>query len=164
MCGMTPLGDRVKLEVDHKLPLAWGGTDDIENLQPFCEECNHDKKNYYATFDTYADKIRIAASHLEPHKRIGETLKVFKEAGELAPSEVVGLVARLVQYQEDWQKRMRELRELSWDYRTHKKKIPGRMRSSYELTKWMPWPSEPIGPLIRKIVNDKKLAKQQVSS
>ncbi|MFB9166541.1 HNH endonuclease [Arthrobacter psychrochitiniphilus] len=145
-------------------PLAWGGTDDIENLQPLCEECNHDKQDYYATFNAYADKIRVAASLLEPHKRIGETLRVFKEAGEPTPSEVVGLVACLIQYQENWQKRMRELRQLGWDYRTHKKKKHGRMRSSYELTKWMPWPSEPIAPLIRQIENDKKLTNRQVSS
>lgn len=163
-CGKRPLADSIKLEVDHKLPLAWGGTDDVDNLQPLCEECNHDKRDYYATFDAHATEIRAAASLLEPHKRIGETLKAFKEASEYAPSEVVGLVACMIQYQEDWQKRMRELRELGWDYKTHKKKEHGRMRSYYELTAWKPWPSEPVAPLIRQIEKDKKLAKQQASS
>ncbi|WP_054012199.1 HNH endonuclease [Arthrobacter sp. ERGS1:01] len=164
MCGKTPLVDRVKLEVDHKLPLAWGGTDDIENLQPLCEECNHNKQDYYASFDAYSDKIRAAASLLEPHKRIGETLKAFKEAGEPAPSEVVGLIACMIQYQEDWQKRTRELRELGWDFKIRKKKEYGRMRSYYELTKWTPWPAEPIAALIKQIEKDKKLAEQQMPS
>lgn len=32
--GTTPAEDHVKLEVDHKIPHSWGGTNDIENIQP----------------------------------------------------------------------------------------------------------------------------------
>lgn len=163
-CGKTPAEDSVKLEVDHKLPLSWGGTDDIDNLQALCHECNHGKRDFYATFSEHADKIRIAARLKEPHKRIGETLKAFHASGQKAPSEVVGLVASMIQYQEDWQKRMRELRELGWEYKTYKRKEHGRIRSYYELTQWAPWPPEPVAPLIKRIESRKKLARQKASN
>lgn len=33
-------GERRPLSVDHIVPLSLGGTSDISNLQPLCEECN----------------------------------------------------------------------------------------------------------------------------
>ncbi|MEU4121285.1 HNH endonuclease [Streptomyces virginiae] len=36
-CGRTPLGDEVKLHVDHKIPISWGRDDD-DDLQPLCED------------------------------------------------------------------------------------------------------------------------------
>ncbi|MFK0649315.1 MULTISPECIES: HNH endonuclease [Dermacoccus] len=41
----------MKLEVDHKIPHSWGGTDDIENLQPLCTQCNHDKQAFYSSIE-----------------------------------------------------------------------------------------------------------------
>jgi len=43
-CGRG-VKDGVKLEVDHKLPYEKGGTDDIENLQTLCQDCNKGKSN-----------------------------------------------------------------------------------------------------------------------
>ncbi|WP_461174169.1 HNH endonuclease [Arthrobacter sp. Z1-9] len=149
-------GRRAKLQVDHKLPLTWGGTNNIKNLQALCLDCNHGKRDFLATFDAHADKIRHAALP-EPHKRIGGTLKAFHSAGEYAPSEVVGLAACMIQYQDDWQKRMRELRQLHWDYRTHKRKEDRRIRSYYEVTRWTPWPSGPVAATIKQIEKSKKL-------
>lgn len=40
-CGTTP--PKVVLEVDHVVPLAAGGTDDIDNLVTACWDCNHGK-------------------------------------------------------------------------------------------------------------------------
>ena len=40
-CGQTP--PDVLLEVDHVLPLAAGGSDDIENLTTSCKDCNRGK-------------------------------------------------------------------------------------------------------------------------
>ena len=37
------------LTIDHVVPVSWGGTNNIENIQPLCWACNSAKKNYHAT-------------------------------------------------------------------------------------------------------------------
>lgn len=148
-CGKTPVEDNIKLELDHKIPLSWGGTNDIENLQPLCVQCNHDKQAFYSSMSPYEEQIRAATAHMEPHRRIGELLKAFHAAGADAPSQVVGVVASMHQYQEDWQRRMRELRELGWDYKTIKRKEKGRIRSYYRLTAFTNWPDGNIAAEIK---------------
>ncbi|MBI4308920.1 MAG: HNH endonuclease [Candidatus Omnitrophica bacterium] len=45
-CGGSPsLDHKVRLDVDHKNPVAKGGQNDIENLQTLCWECNQGKKD-----------------------------------------------------------------------------------------------------------------------
>jgi hypothetical protein len=78
---------------------------------------------------------------LEPPRRIGELLKAFLAAGQAAPAQVIGVVASMHQYQDDWQKRTRELRELGWDYKTVKRRQYGRVMSFYKLTSFRPWPT-----------------------
>lgn len=156
-CGKTPLEDHIKLEVDHKVPLSWGGTDDIDNLQPLCEQCNHDKQAFYSSLSMYDDQIREAAQREEPHRRIGDLLLAFQVAGIDAPANVVGAVASLKQYQDDWQKRMRELRVLGWNYKTIKRKENGRMVSYYRLTASAPWPAGNVAAEIRRRLKAKTL-------
>ncbi|WP_427173789.1 HNH endonuclease [Arthrobacter sp. 92] len=163
-CGKTPNDDAIKLEVDHKLPLTWGGDSDIDNLQALCHECNNGKRDYFTSIDQHADKMRAAASWLEPHKRIGEALKAFEAAGELAPSQIIAVVACMHQFQEDWQKRMRELKELGWQYRVHYRYEDGRKRSHYELTAWTPWPHGDIAAEIRRRERARKADKKSASS
>ena len=43
-CGRT-VADGVKLEIDHKTPIAEGGTDNYDNLITACNECNSGKSN-----------------------------------------------------------------------------------------------------------------------
>lgn len=147
MCGRSPLEDRVKLQVDHKIPRNWGGTNDPANLQPLCEECNRGKKDLFAAMD---DRIAGPINEEEPHKRIGELLKAFE--GEWLPSYVIGIVASAKQYQEDWQKRMRELRVLGWDYEHSRQRDPitGRVTTSYRLVRWEPWPTGSVRSEIRR--------------
>lgn len=147
MCGRTPLEDGVRLQVDHKIPRNWGGSNTPDNLQPLCEECNRGKKDLFAAID---DRVATAINEDEPHKRIGELLKAFED--EWLPSYVIGIVASAKQYQEDWQKRMRELRVLGWDYEHSRQRdeITGRVVTSYRLVKWEPWPSGPVRSEIRR--------------
>jgi 5-methylcytosine-specific restriction endonuclease McrA len=149
-CGRTPLDHHVVLVVDHKMPREWGGSDDLENLQPLCEDCNSGKKAFYGQYDEYADEIRAAADHDEPHGRIGELLKAFQ--GDPVPGELIGVVASMKQYQDDWQRRTRELRALGWDYETKRSKDPetGRTLVFYRLIHWEPWPEGSIRAEIEK--------------
>ncbi|MBI4006518.1 MAG: HNH endonuclease [Gammaproteobacteria bacterium] len=43
MCGAN--GPGVKLEVDHIISVAEGGSDALNNLQTLCFECNRGKRN-----------------------------------------------------------------------------------------------------------------------
>ncbi|MGP3950184.1 HNH endonuclease [Streptomyces sp. 7N604] len=143
-CGRTPLDHQIVLVVDHKIPRDWGGTDNVENLQPLCEECNSGKKAFYATYNEYASEIHTAANYDEPHRRIGELLKAFN--GNWVPSELISIVASMRQYQEDWQKRLRELRVLGWVIKNRVTKDPatGRSASWYRVVDWEPWPDGSI--------------------
>jgi hypothetical protein len=138
-CGRTPRDDGVKLVVDHKIPRAWGGPTSLENLQPLCVECNHGKRDYLATHDQDVDRIRTAMAYAEPQKRIGELLKAF--GGQEVRSDLIGIVASAQEYQEDWQRRLRDLRFLGWDYKVRKTGQEGaRIWSYYRLTQHAPWP------------------------
>jgi 5-methylcytosine-specific restriction endonuclease McrA len=141
MCGRTPLTDGVRLQVDHKVPKEWGGSDDLDNLQPLCEECNRGKKNFFSSFDVHSDAIRAAINHPSVHKRIGELLKAF--APEPVQSDVLELVANPPgDYQEDWQKRLRELRVLGWVISVSRRREEKRTRTYYRLDTAKPWPDD----------------------
>jgi 5-methylcytosine-specific restriction endonuclease McrA len=155
MCGRTPLEHGVVLQVDHKLPQSWGGTNDVENLQPLCEECNRGKKNHFETLDKYGPLIVAASEHDEPHVRIGELLKAVYP--NEVRSDLIEMVAHAKQYQSEWRKRLRELRELGWEYEPRKEKDPsGRFHVFWRLTKWTPWPSGDVAAEIRRRENAKQ--------
>lgn len=143
MCGRTPLADGVRLVVDHKLPREWGGTNDLDNLQPLCEDCNGGKKDHFRTYDPFITQIRQAATYDEPQRRIGELLLAFG-AKEWVRSDVIEIVASAKEYQEDWQRRMRDLRFIGWDYEYMKVREGGRVRTYYRLKKSAPWPKNII--------------------
>lgn len=149
MCGKTPLDDGVKLVVDHKLPQAWGGTDDLDNLQPLCEMCNSGKKDHFGTFDEFADKIKQAATFMEPQRRIGELFLAFG-TDEWIRSDLLAMVANAKEFQEDWHRRMRDLRYIGWDYAHRNRRENGRVRSYYKLTKSAPWPDDILGEIKRE--------------
>lgn len=153
-CGRTPREHGVVLHVDHKIPKEWGGSDDVDNLQALCSECNEGKKNYYATYNKHANQIRAAVNYSEPHRRIGELLKAFN--GEPVRSDLIERVASAKQYQEDWQKRLRELRVLGWRIAATKHREGGRVVSYYRLDHAEPWPSGRIANEIRRREADRK--------
>lgn len=122
-CGRTPVRHGVVLTVNLRVPPDWGGTNDPENLQPLCEECQDGRRQYLQTYSAYADRIRHAASFDEPQKRIGELLRTFN--GDWVPSDLIGIVASAKEYQEDYQRRIRDLRYLGWDYEQQKRHHEG---------------------------------------
>jgi 5-methylcytosine-specific restriction endonuclease McrA len=155
-CGKTPLEDGVKLVVDHKVPQEWGGGDEIENLQPLCEECNGGKKSWFATYDAHAGQIREAINYLSVHVRIGELLKAFE--GEWVFTELIGIVASAQSFQEDYQKRTRDLRYLGWTIKHQNRYNEGaRVRSYYKCTHWEPWPDDPTAE-VRRIERERTAA------
>ena len=158
MCGRTPLRDGVVLVVDHKIPQSWGGSNELENLQPLCEECNAGKRDYFQTQDHAADKIRAAISWDEPQRRIGELLLAFE--GKWVRTDLLAIVASAKEYQEDWQRRLRDLRFLGWDIEIRKSYDEGaRVVTYYRVVKSAPWPAN-----IRRAISEEEarrgLAKQ----
>ena len=135
MCGRSIEADGVKLQVDHKIPQAWGGTNEVDNLWALCEECNHGKKDLFASQD---DNVKSVLKYDSVHERIGELLKL--NFNMWVPSQLIEFVAN----QDDWKKRMRELRYLDWNINVKRQKQPsGRVTSSYMLTKFGKWPKDP---------------------
>lgn len=154
MCGRTVKDHGVVLHVDHKLPQAWGGTDHISNLQPLCEECNGGKKDHFATLDHLGPQIAAATKHESPHVRIGELLKAVYP--NEVRSDIVEMVAHSVSYQSEWRKRLRELRELGWDYETRREHDGYRMQVFWRLTRSTPWPAGDVSAIIRRLEAERK--------
>ncbi len=139
-CGRSPLKDAVELVVDYRLPAAWGGVAEPDNLQPLCKkQCAAGKRELMEVHAVHADKIRTAASHDEPQRRIGELLKAFN--GGWVRTDLLGMVASAKEYQEDWQRRLRDLRYLGWEYTHEKRHHEGaRVWTYYRLIHSQPWP------------------------
>jgi hypothetical protein len=138
-CGRSPGEHGVVLEADLRVPPEWGGTTDPENLWPLCEECLEGKRQYLETYASYSDQIRHAASFDEPQRRIGELLLALQN--EWVPSELIGIVASAKEFQTDYERRLRELRALGWDYKSRRAYGEGaRVRVYYQLTQSAPWP------------------------
>ena len=78
------------------------------------------------------------------HLRIGETLKAFQS--ELVPTAILKFVAN----QDDWKKRIRELRYLGWEVKTFNRRVSDtRVSSFYRLVQSQPWPNDPTGDIRR---------------
>jgi hypothetical protein len=146
-CGRTIEKHGIVLSVDHIAPREWGGGTVPENLWAVCEDCNAGK-NRFDSID--AGWMRQVMRHKSVHFRLGETLKAFK--GQAVPAATLGFVAS----QDDWKKRIRELRYLGWEIDTLNRKIPegGRSSSLYRLVKSRPWPADPTG-VIRQYERDR---------
>ena len=62
MCGRSR--DEVSLHVDHILPVAKGGTDEISNLATLCSDCNIGKSDF--TFTDYSN-MSLIPEDIEKH-------------------------------------------------------------------------------------------------
>jgi len=147
MCGGTVEQDGVKLVVDHKKPRDWGGSNDRSNLWVICEECNSGKKAFFSSLNADAALMKKVMAHKSVHVRIGELLKAVGK-GNRTPSSLIEVVAD----QDDWQKRLRELRYpvIGWEIDTQLYKGPsGKKLSDYVLISHKPWPQDPSGTIRR---------------
>lgn len=150
MCGASPARDpKVQLEVDHKIPLEMNGTNDEDNLWTLCRPDNQGKRAFFASIDQHRDKIATAIGHPDVHRRLGELLRAFGVGVEV-PSWLLEVVASPPgNFNEDWHRRLRELRDLDWDYEVRKTRENGRVVSYYKLTKDGGWPDGPIRAALR---------------
>ena len=141
MCGRSVDKHGIALVVDHKKPREWGGTNEPENLWAICEDCNAGKKAYFSSLKVNSELMKSVTAHASVHVRIGE---LFKAVGIGVPvsSQLLDVVAD----QDDWQKRLRELRYpvIGWEidiklYRSN----TGRKQCDYILREFKPWPENP---------------------
>ena len=108
------------------------------------------------------EQIRKAIGYDEPQKRIGELLKAFE--GGWVRSDLLGIVASAKNFQEDWQRRLRDLRYLGWDYQHEKRYGEGsRVWTYYRLTKSAAWP-ENISHAIRAEEAKRRAKKKRPST
>ena len=139
MCGRTIADDGIKLEVDHKIPRNWGGETTIDNLWALCQLCNGGKRDFFATFDDAEMKEIVNLESV--YDRIARILK--KHEGTPVPSWLLEFVANVNDFQEDWQKRLRELRYpvIGMKIKATRSKTPsGKWQAAYVLEKWKPLP------------------------
>jgi len=79
-CGAN-IEFRKEFEIDHLIPKSQGGTNDIDNLMPACERCNHLKYNY----DIEEFKKRIIS--LRRRRSFQILLQYFPEISEIVTIE-----------------------------------------------------------------------------
>lgn len=151
MCGKTITRHGVTLVVDHKVPQAWGGTSDKENLWAICDECNGGKKAHFSSLDQ--EKMREVMRHQTSHERIAAAFLTY--GGAPVPSNVLEIAGGEV----DWRKRLRELRYLGWEITSQRNKTSnGSIEVRWEATKHGEW-FEGMGKKIRAIERDRKQKK-----
>jgi len=134
MCGKTVADDGVKLQIDHKIPRNWGGLTEADNLWAICAPCNSGKRDFFATFDESTMERLLAPESV--YERLLATLR--ESPDNRTPSWFLEFVANFNDFQEDWQRRLRELRTpgIDIDYRYEKQKLPsGKVTTFYILTK-----------------------------
>jgi HNH endonuclease len=136
-CGRSIEKHDVVLVVDYKIPREWGVLSDEDNLWAICEDCIKGNRSCFRFVD--AAWMRRVMALKSVHMRLGETLKALK--GQPVPAQMMAFVAN----QNDWKKRVRELRYLGWKIDVNPSKHSGRLFSCYRLTKSRTWPEDPTG-------------------
>lgn len=139
MCGRTIADDGIKLQVDHKIPRTWGGKTVLDNLWALCQLCNGGKRDFFATFND--EEMKKIATLDSVYARIAAILKMHK--GKPVPAWLLEFIANMDDFQEDWQKRLRELRYpvIGMKIKATRSKTPsGKWQAAYVLQKWKPLP------------------------
>lgn len=141
LCGRSPLEDKVKLVLDHIVPVHWGGLTERTNLRPLCVEHNHARQAWIREMEPHAGALRQAITLPTVWERIGTLLKELQ--GQPVSVDLIQAVAR-EENRGDPTRRLRELRALGWTIKASRRKVGKRTESFYRLETWKPWP--PGGP------------------
>jgi len=104
-CGRTP-DDGVKLTIDHKIPVDWGGPNDDNNLWTLCRECNEGKKAYFKEFN--AKTMKKIASLPSATARLREFIR--RNYGKSLSVTTIAIIAG----SRDWTRQIRKFRELGY--------------------------------------------------
>jgi len=115
--------DEVKLQIDHIVPVDWGGKTELSNLQTLCEECNAGKKAWVAGYSGEHMKQIISQPTVE--SRIETLFDTFPNID--IPSHIIQLVSKGAF---DWQRALRRIRQ-----RTGKKILPTAQKRAYRFFK-----------------------------
>jgi len=100
-CGRTPK-DGIKLVVDHKIPVDWGGKTELDNLWPLCTECNGGKKNFFSDYDAGIMKQIVL---------LDSGWQRLKRFFELVPNEIIEPIKLdVVSGIRDWERTLRAIR------------------------------------------------------
>lgn len=113
----------VKLQIDHIIPVDWGGETQLPNLQTLCEECNAGKKAWVTGY--HADQMKQIISQTTVESRIQALFDTFPNKD--IPSHLIQLVSKGAL---DWQRALRRIRQ-----RTGKKILSTAGRRSYRYFK-----------------------------
>lgn len=84
-CGQA--APNVQLEVDHKVPLADGGTDDDSNLATACWACNRGKNGLRQSIVLTGNKRQMALGGNNEPQRQKQILGLLS-SGDLSPTEL----------------------------------------------------------------------------
>ncbi len=107
-CGRTPI-DGVKMTIDHKVPVDWGGDNDEDNLWTLCRECNEGKQAHFKEFN--AEAMMKILSLPSARARLQEFIR--RNYGKPLLVNTLALVAKT----RDWMRQIRRFRQLGYfDY------------------------------------------------
>lgn len=114
-CGRNPEEDNIQLEVDHIIPVEWGGKTEPENLQTLCRECNQGKKNYFSDFNNNDDLKEIIKAESGTKRLLLIGTKLINRPLDV---NFIGMLAGI----RDWTRLIRALRQNgSIDYKWDRK-------------------------------------------
>ncbi|AQU77052.1 HNH endonuclease [Priestia megaterium] len=101
-CGRTP-DDGIKLHVDHKIPVEWGGKTTVDNLWTLCDICNQGKKNWFSDEDS--NKMKQIMTLGSGYRRLAALFEL--NPNKFLTSTKISLVADI----QDWPRTLRDIRQ-----------------------------------------------------
>ena len=158
MCGLTISKDGAVLQVDHKVPIEWGGTNDRANLWAICRDCNLGKRNFFSSLPD--EQMSNILQYDSVHERIAQFLRYY--INKPVPDYLIETVANIKDQQLDWRKRLRELRYpvIGLDIDMKRRRLSGgATRVDYTLKNWRDLPPD-HQKLIREYERSSKGSKQ----